>query len=396
MLYALGIGAALNPLDPKELQFTYENADGFKALPTFPVTFFMSGIVAILSNGLPGLNFNPMMLLHGEQYIEIKKQIPVAATITNNARVKGLYDKGKGALLVVEVVSKDEQGDIIAINEMSSYIRGLGGFGGERGPAYPAPNTPNRPPDAIYKEKTQENQALLYRLGSGDLNPLHADPSMAAVGGFDKPILHGLCNLGFAVRAVLKNFCNNEPAKVKSIRVRFSKHVFPGDTIVTEMWNDNGKILFKSKVIERDAEVLSGGIVELNGTTSSRVSVAPAPSGSNVFGSNAIGKVFSEIDQTVKKDPSLVKQVNGVYLFELTGDNGGQFTVDLKNGNGSVSVGSTTKPDCTFVMSSSDFIELVNGKLNSQQAFMKGKLKIRGNMRFAQKFETLLKARAKL
>ncbi len=265
-LYALGVGAPADQLDQKELQFVYElSGQGFKALPTFAVLYPGKMIDVLMTGNIGGIEFNPMMLVHGEQYLEIRKPVPPAAHITCYPKVSGVYDKGSGLLVVTDTLCKDENGDEIAFNQSSMFIRGLGGFGGERGSSGDANVPPDREPDVIHRQQTLPQQALIYRL-SGDINPLHADPAMAAVGGFDRPILHGLCTFGFAGRAVLKHFCANDPSKFKSIKVRFSKHVFPGETLLTEMWKvSDNKIIFRCKVEERGEIVLSGAAVELNG-----------------------------------------------------------------------------------------------------------------------------------
>ncbi len=262
-LYALSIGAGMNPTDPEELKFVYElNGAGFYAFPTFAFTFPFAVFWQITE--VPGLVFNPMLLLHGEQYLELKRPLPLQATITNHAHISQIYDKGSGALILVDVSSVDENGEEVAFNQSSIFIRGLGGFGGERGPSGSSNLPPERPPDAIHSEQTMPNQALLYRLSSGDPNPLHADPQMAALGGFDRPILHGLCTFGFAARAVLRQFGDNDPARFKSVKVRFSQHVFPGETIITEMWQESAnRIIFQTKVKERGDVVLSNAAVEL-------------------------------------------------------------------------------------------------------------------------------------
>ena len=263
-LYALSIGAATNALDALELQFVYElNRSGFKVLPTFAVIFPFGALEQIVT--VPGLKFNFMNLLHGEQYLEVKRPIPPQATITNNAHISQIFDKGSGALVIIDIHSADESGDEIAFNQASIFLRGIGNFGGERGPSGKINLPPAHEPDAVICEKTSSNQALLYRLISGDRNPLHADPGFASMVGFERPILHGLCTFGFAGRAVLKQFADNDPLRFKSIKTRFSSHVFPGETICTEMWQESEKrIVFQSKVQIRDEIVLSSGAVELN------------------------------------------------------------------------------------------------------------------------------------
>ncbi|MBZ0283480.1 MAG: MaoC family dehydratase N-terminal domain-containing protein [Anaerolineae bacterium] len=265
-LYALGIGAPADWLDQDELKFVYElSQSGFKALPTFAVLYPGKMIDVLVSGRIGDIQFNPMMLVHGEQYLEIKKPIPTAAKITCYPKVAQVYDKGSGMLMVTNSSCKDENGEEVAFTQSSMFIRGLGGFGGERGTSSNENVPPQREPDAVHQQQTLPQQALIYRL-SGDINPLHADPSMAAIGGFDRPILHGLCTFGFVGRAVLKNFCNNDPSRFKSIRVRFSKHVFPGETLITEMWKvTDTKVIFQCKVAERNEYVLTHAAVELSG-----------------------------------------------------------------------------------------------------------------------------------
>jgi len=398
-LYNLSIGAAQDPLDEQELSFVYENHPNFQALPTFGITMPFEVLANVM--GIPGLQFNPMMLLHGEQLLEVRKPIPTAATITTHAKISGLYDKGKGVVVVIDSTSRDEKGEDVVFNQFTLFIRGIGGYGGDRGPQTP-PNSydpPARAPDAVHREKTQKNQALLYRLGSGDLNPIHADPAMAAMGGFPAPILHGMCTYGHAGRAVLKHFCQNDPAQFKSIQARMSRHVFPGETLVTEMWKEGDRVIFQCKSEERNEIVLANACVVLTGAAAASGSAsaggaAAASAGGSGFKAQPI---FDAMKDQVSAD--IVKQVKGIYHFQVKDGPGGatkSWTVDLKNGSGSVAEGAAEKADCTITVTDEDCAAMFTGKLNPQQAFMQGKMKIAGNMAFAMKLQVLMKAQAKL
>src|SRR4051812_17227693 len=261
ILYALGAGVAVgvDQTSPTVLQYTYEN--GLKALPTFGVVPSFPVLIGLMN--LPGFQVNPMMILHGEQYLEVlERPIPTSATVVTEGTVKALYDKGKGALLVADVTTKTHDGKPIFRNEFGVFARGEGGFGGESGPA-PGNEAPKRAPDKSVEYQTVPWQALLYRL-SGDKNPLHADPSFAAMGGFAKPILHGLCTFANVGRAVIEAFADNDPTRFRSIRVRFVRPVMPGDTLVTEMWRESDTdILLQAKVKGSDSAVISNSKVTL-------------------------------------------------------------------------------------------------------------------------------------
>ena len=226
VLYALGVGAKVDELD-----FLFE-MNGPKVLPTFAVVPSFNALISVAGN----LGANPMMILHGEQKIILHRPIPPNGQFSTVAEVKGIYDKGRGALVLVEAKTTDEKHEPVFDNWFSIFVRGEGGFGGERGPeALKADPPEGKAPDFSFSETTTTEQALLYRL-SGDLNPLHASPQFAKMGGFDRPILHGLCTYGFAGRAVLKHACGGDPKRMKSFAARFAGVVFPGDTLTTQGW----------------------------------------------------------------------------------------------------------------------------------------------------------------
>jgi len=258
ILYALGIGT--QP-EGDELQFVYEN--GLKVLPTFGVVPPFPALFNVLQ--AEGVDINPMMLLHGEQYLEIRNHpIPTTGTLVSKPKIANIFDKGKGALIELDVVTKDQEGNEIFFNRFATFIRGEGNFGGKKGPP-PTYEAPERAADATVELTTLPSQAAIYRL-SGDYNPLHIDPQFATMAGYDRPIIHGLCTFGFVGRAVLRTFCDNDPAKFKSIKVRFSRPAWPGDTIVTEMWKESDNQIFvRAHTKERPEEfTLTNAMVELN------------------------------------------------------------------------------------------------------------------------------------
>jgi hypothetical protein len=201
LLYAIGVGAGID-----DLAFTTENTKDLEqaVLPTFAVIVGGGGAPF----GKIG-SFNPAMLVHGEQGIELLAPIPVEGEIESTGRVSAIWDKGKGAVIEMESESTDlATGKPLLKTRSQVFIRGEGGFGGERGPSASF-EAPTREPDHQITYDTRVDQALIYRL-SGDRNPLHSDPAFAKMGGFDRPILHGLCTYGFTGRALLGALCDGD------------------------------------------------------------------------------------------------------------------------------------------------------------------------------------------
>lgn len=254
MLYALSVGMGRDPLDVRELGFVYEQGEPLKTMPTM-------GTVLVPEMFPVGLGWDYNQILHGEQRLKLYRPLPPAADLLVNKRVVDAFDRGpdRGALILLEAEGRLASDDTVLFTLGCSIIaRGDGGFGGPKGKGIPPHRTPRREPDLSCAVGTREDQALLYRL-TGDRNPLHADPKRAQAAGFDRPILHGLCTLGVACKAVLQTICDYDYTLIEEFDARFSAPVLPGDTITTDMWQDGNVVSFSCCVKERDATVLRNG-----------------------------------------------------------------------------------------------------------------------------------------
>lgn len=268
MLYALGLGVGHDPMDEQQLAFVYEKK--LKVLPTMAVVLGYPGFW--MKDPASGIDW--VRIVHGEQFLQLHRPLPASGTVVGRSRIRALVDKGsdKGALVVQERSLHDKgSGELLATLEHVTFCRADGGFSqlpdnGPRGGDAPPPAKPATPegaPDATCDLPTLPQAALIYRL-CADPNPLHAEPAVAKAAGFPRPILHGLATYGVAGHAILKTYCGYEPARLKSLGVRFSAPVFPGETIRTEMWRRGNALQFRARVLERDLIVLSHGTAEVS------------------------------------------------------------------------------------------------------------------------------------
>ena len=250
MLYALGLGFGEDPSEEKELAYVYE--DGLLAAPSMAVILGYPGFW--LSDPRTGVDWKKV--LHGEQWLEVFKPLPVEGTVIGRTWIDQISDKGEGkgaVLYICRDIIDAASNEILARVTMSTFARGDGGFGGEK-LAGPTP--------ATLPDRTLPRQALIYRL-SGDYNPLHADPAVARSVGFDRPILHGLATYGLGCRAILKTICDYDASRLTGLDVRFSAPVYPGETVRFEIWQDGTEVRFRALVPERDVVVLNNGAARL-------------------------------------------------------------------------------------------------------------------------------------
>jgi acyl dehydratase len=259
IFYALSLGLGQDPVNADELPFVYEEKT--KVLPTFPVVAAQPGFWAReLDTGIDWVK-----VVHGEHDLVLHSPMPVRGSVTSHTRVIEVIDKGpgKGALVISQRKLNDKStGQLYATITQTTFCRGDGGFGG---PARTAPEPhalPTRAPDAVCDLVTRPEMALLYRWNA-DMNPLHADPAIAQAAGFGRPILHGLATFGVSGHAILKTLCGYDPGRFRSMAVRFSAPVYPGETIRTEMWRDGTIVSFRARVVERDVTVLNNGRTEI-------------------------------------------------------------------------------------------------------------------------------------
>jgi acyl dehydratase len=255
ILYALGIGLGMNPVDPGELKFVYERAN-LEAFPTMAVVLGWPGRMTD-----PAFGVDEKLVVAGDLKVVLHRPLAPQAQLVSRPRIREVIDKGPGNAAIIlntrDLTAKD--GTLVATVDSSTFARKHGGFGGKVTETPAPPAVPQTPPQIVCDLPTPPNLALLYRL-TGDENPLHADPERARVAGFDRPILHGAASFGIAAHAILRSVADYAPSRLASIEARFSKPVFPGETIRTEIWPQGERVAFQCRVVGRNDIVLSNGL----------------------------------------------------------------------------------------------------------------------------------------
>jgi acyl dehydratase len=244
ILYALGVGLGSSPTASEDLAYVYEK--NLRVLPTMAVTLASPGMWV----RAPELAIAWEKLLHVAQNAKFHAALPSQGEVIGRARIASVTDLGKerGAEVIVERTIADvASGALLCTVEQVLRLRGNGGFSAAPASRPPSSPLPDREPDQRVRFATSPRAALIYRL-SGDWNPLHADPAIAARAGFQRPILHGLASYGLAGWVILKSFAHADAARLKALSLRFASPVMPGDTLDFEVWQSAENIMFRALV----------------------------------------------------------------------------------------------------------------------------------------------------
>nr|WP_249730248.1 MaoC/PaaZ C-terminal domain-containing protein [Chelatococcus sp. YT9] len=256
ILYALAVGAGADLPAGEALPFVYEK--GLKPLPSF------YSILCWPTNAwLPQLGVDLKRLLHGSERLEILQPLAPEGSIVVRYHIGTVADRGAGKGLIVDVVAEvfsASDNSLLARATSSLFCMGDGGLdGAPRAERVEPEPLPDRGPDGILEVETRPDQAALYRL-CGDGNPIHIDPDAARGLGLEKPLLHGLCTLGMSVHALARQDARVADGLVAEVGARFSAPVYPGERLRLELWREEGRIRFVTKV-GADRTVLKDGVL---------------------------------------------------------------------------------------------------------------------------------------
>ncbi len=259
ILYALSVGVGADPLDPHQLRLTYEK--GLAALPTMAAVLAHPGMWV----AEPQFEVNYLKLLHGEQNLTVHHPLPAAGELEASYRVVAVVDKGaeKGSLAYFEKQLTDvATGRLLCTVSSTLFLRADGGAGSFGTPPAALPSAPSAQVEFSDELTTTIGAALLYRL-NGDRNPIHVDPAAAAKAGFNRPILHGLCTYGAVGYMLTRTVCGHDPSRLRSLGVRFSSPVYPGETVRIEGQRSADGVHFEATVPARNQKVLTNGYARI-------------------------------------------------------------------------------------------------------------------------------------
>ncbi|HUY17848.1 MAG TPA: MaoC/PaaZ C-terminal domain-containing protein [Candidatus Binataceae bacterium] len=240
-------------------------AGGIVAPPLFGVTVTWESLLR--ASGDPEVGVDVMRLLHGEQDMEFAGPIRPDDLITSRSRIALIETRATGEALDIELTAHNQHRDPVLRAITGIFIRGARR---ERSAPVAGAAEPTRPagePLLVTSQTIDRDQTVRYAQASGDRNPIHVDENVARMVGLPGIVVHGLCTMAFVARVMVDGLCDRDPARLKLLRVRFARPVFPGQTINTLVWSDGehaGRPRYAFETYNPDGQaVIRGGIAEI-------------------------------------------------------------------------------------------------------------------------------------
>jgi acyl dehydratase len=202
------------------------------APPAFPFVAAMEPMREVMLD--PDLSVDMAMLVHAEQDHRLVGVIRAGDRLSVTARLEAVDLAATGHNFTVAVSLTGEGGDLAAEVISRMFIRKTG-----KGKAQEEPEQKG-PVVAEATSKVDDDQTYRYAEASGDHNPIHLDPEAARRSGFPGIVCHGMCTMAMASKVVLDGVAGGDPARLRRIKVQFSRPVFPGQTLTTSVWRKAG------------------------------------------------------------------------------------------------------------------------------------------------------------
>eukprot|EP00835_Amoeboradix_gromovi_P000650 NODE_24_length_36516_cov_0.652470.p3 type:complete len:1011 gc:universal NODE_24_length_36516_cov_0.652470:22636-19604(-) len=370
-----------------QLHYIYEQSDSFQIIPTFINSAIVHSATVFPFDSICN-DFSLMNLVHGEQLVKLNLPLLVEDVIQFESSV-GSIKSIKNSLVIRLIVKGSNKRGQIVHGEITLFIRNCSVKQGIQSANIPSigvstdvlTRVMSRQPDKVIINKTTDNQALLFRASSKDLNPMHIDSSFAKMGGFDKPILHGMCTFGICGKSIMDAY-----GPFNMIMGRLSKHVYPGETLVVEMWLEGDLVVFVCKCKERNEIVVMNACAKLEKTKAGATSKAASTTASK--SSAVLSKLDAYLQGMQADQKKKYQSKGGVFQLEIsTPNNKEEWVIDLKELK---IVQGNRKNDCLIKIGDEDFIKMASGKISGQEAFMSGKLKASGNIMMSMVLGDLL------
>jgi acyl dehydratase len=238
---------------------------GMIAPPMFAVVASWMPVLSAVTD--PELHADLLRLLHSAQEIEFLAPIRPGDAIAANATIASIEKAPGGESMALRLTASNQRGEPISRTMFTAFIRGRREPRENR--VVVAAKDENRgAPMFVATQTVDADQTYRYAEASGDRNPIHTDENVARMAGLPGIVVHGLCTMAFAAKAMVDNLGGGDPTRLKRLAANFARPVFPGDTIATRAWEidqrDGRRIFAYETLNPRGLAVISGGVAEIS------------------------------------------------------------------------------------------------------------------------------------